>query len=1070
MMLRMNDPIAPAGLGVRDGGAPIRPRAFMPVSETPAATPQDRFSGSLSVRHRSAPAPVPAPATTPATAQAAAPAPAPATAQAATPATAPATAQGPPPVVLADLATPPALAGPAPQSPPAPPPVLGDGFPPVEPDRRTMAVWLHDVAANRAPGLYGLAATGVLDFLSHAAEEGLGVDLRGLLNVERTMYQTLAPSAEGYGGQVPLFQALADGQAAYVNLGRGKESDSEHLMRLFAGLPLDKLEQLNPADPTTKHVLTALIAKARAQQFPAFIDIDRKLENVTPTESIATASIASIAHRENRFGNEFADPRKYYNWLMTRVDSNFRLTDPWLFTVARDTHAAVVDAKEAVTPSWVEGQSGDPFGFRPDPGRVQEAYRTLMALAGGGKPPTVDDLVRFADMAVGLDRDLLSGPQTYWTKLLSELSADQRRSVLEPLARAWVVLNLVPPDDPGFWKVSPHEAPYIELMDRSTEKVALERYDRAMAVSEAVDHALDGLGIDERRDFMDLLMKELSSRQDALQAREERIRGRLPGRYAGLDIAGVLADPLAIDDPKVRQGLDELLTAMEPDRPLRTMTMEYAELIRHRDAVKWIADRNRRYGDVRFEPIWKMPTCGKNPLMVGEFYHPEAPAAVSLVPAGPARQVVMGTPRVAGEEPVKLSLVLEGGGGKGFAYVEALQQLQTAFENGKGTLAVDEFVGTSAGALTASILAAGFTVQELPLVLQRLDFKKFYADYLWLLGGVDPKVRGLDRTGLFSLQTMYRTLDGLFRQKTGVEGRPVLFRDLPFKLKVVATVLNTDLPEDLRKQLGIGEDGRIVLSSENTPNMDVAAAVSASAAVPGFFQAPQVQVYRQVPDANGGEPKVEVYRLQLVDGGVVNNFPVAHAREPGSMLLALPTYFEAPGTKPGEPRAKLTMLDFDPKDLPRIDAYNRQRYAQFAPQVASLVQEARSEGVQRVVLAMNLATPESQTAPAVQGETKRATRRLHDLASQVGLPKLSEKESRKLVRSNLEATGKDGLAQRLLVETLLDKEDTFDFAVCGKPGFHPMTREAQGIPDLALGVAAATLASGARLEEKLFER
>lgn len=1038
----MNDPIAPVGLGVRDGGAPIRPRASLPVAETPApALPEDRFSGSLAVRHKAAPAAKP-PAQAPSR---------------------PVAASAPPTVLVDEPATAP-LPGPATPPPPAPPPVPGDGFRLVAPDRRTPAVWLHDLAAHRAPGLYGLAATGVLDFLSHAAEEGLGVDLRGLLQVERTMYQTLAPSAQGYGGQVPLFKSLADGQAAYVNLGPGKESDSEHLMRLFAGMPLDQLERLNPADPTTKHVLTALIAKARAQQFPAFIDIDRQLANVTPTESIATASIASIAHRENRFGNEFADPRKYYNWLITRVDSNFRRTDPWLHAVVPDTHSAVVAAKDAVTPSWIEGRNADPFGFRPDPGRVQEAYRSLMAMAGGGKPPTVDDLVRFADTVVGLDRDLLSGPQTYWTKLLSELPADQRRSVMEPLARAWVVLNLVPPDDPGFWKVSPQDAPYIELMDRSTEKVALDRYDRAMAISEAVDHALDGLGLDERREFMDLLMGEIGQRRDALEAREERIRGRLPGRYGGLDIGGVLADPLAIDDPKVRQGLDELLVAMEPDRPLRTMTMEYAEMIRHRDVVKWIADRNRRYGDVRFEPLWKMPTCEKKPLIVGEFYHPEAPGSVSVPQAGPSAKVVLGTPKAPGEEPVKLSLVLEGGGGKGFAYVEALNGLRAAFENTQGTLEVDEFVGTSAGAITASIMAAGFTIQELPLVLQRLDFKKFYADYLWLMGGVDPKVRGLDRTGLFSLQTMYRTLDGLFRQKTGVEGRPVLFRDLPFKLKVVATVLNTDLPEDLKKDLGIGPDGRIVLSSENTPNMDVAAAVAASAAVPGFFQAPQVQVYRQVPDAQGGEPKVEVHRLQLVDGGVVNNFPVAHAKEPGSMLVALPTYFETPDG------AKLTMLDFDPKDLPRVDAYNRQRYAQFAPQVAQLVQDARSEGVQRVVLALNLATPSSQTAPAVQGETRKATGRLHELAERVGLPKLSEKESRKLVRSNLEATGKDGLAQRLLVEAFLDKEDTFDFALCGKPGFQPMEREAQGLPDLALGVVAATLASGARLEEKLFER
>lgn len=976
----------------------------------------------------------------------------------------------PPPRVLLDTPPTPAEGAPIP-SPPGPPPRPGAGFRAEPRDRRSFAVWLHDVLADRAPRLYERIALDVVGSVSKSLEEGLGLNLKSLLEAEQTLYTALAPSQSGPNRSAPIFEALANGQAAYVNLGPDGQEKATHLMRLFASLPLEELEKLQPSDPEVRDALRGLLDRARSGRFPAFIDTDGDTSTVTPTESISRESISSIARRENRYGNDFIDPRKYYRWLVTRMDSHVQRTAPWLFATSPRIHREVEKIRAQVTPPWGQGRLENVFGFRTDPAPIGEAYESLMKLAGGGSPPSMDQLVDVADAVIGLDRDLLSGTQTHWIHLLAELPPNQRMSLLAPVARAWAVLNLVPPDHPEFTKVSPPTAPYIELFDQRPDQVVLERYDRAMALSEAVDHALDGLGIEDRKQFMNLLMAEFKERQDALVAREDRLRARLGGRYQGIDIPRLLDDPLAIDNPAVVESLGQLRAAMEPQRVYRPMTEEYADLIRHRDSVKWIADRNRRYGDVRFNPLWRHPSIRQDPLMVGEFYQPRADSgSVSTLPPGPSRQLLLGIPTHPDEEPVRMSLVLEGGGGKGFAYVEALEQLRGAFSQTRGTLAVDEFVGTSAGAITASMLAAGYSIPELPEVISRLDFKRFYADYLWLQGGVDPKVRGLDRTGLFSAQTMYLTLDQLLRQKTGVEGRPVLFRDLPFKLKVVATVLNTDLPEDLKRELGIGPDGQIVLSSENTPNMDVAAAVISSAAVPGFFNAPQVQVCRQIPDATDGHPHAEVYRLQLVDGGVVNNFPVAHAREPGSMLIAAPTYTEAPPKEPGGRRARLTTLDFDPVDLPRIAEYNRERYGQFAPQMAELVQQARTEGVGRVVLALNLTTPEGQAAPGVQGETAQASARLARLAERVGMPHLSPPETRQLVQGNLKATGGDGPLQRAAVELLLDRDNTFDLSWFRDPTFRPQAGEARGIPDLLLGVAAATVASDSRREQKLFER
>ncbi len=74
-----------------------------------------------------------------------------------------------------------------------------------------------------------------------------------------------------------------------------------------------------------------------------------------------------------------------------------------------------------------------------------------------------------------------------------------------------------------------------------------------------------------------------------------------------------------------------------------------------------------------------------------------------------------------------LDVVFEGGGAKGFAFVGALQALEEANHR------IRRVVGTSAGAITALMLAAGYTARELMAVMREeipdgkhtLRFKSF---------------------------------------------------------------------------------------------------------------------------------------------------------------------------------------------------------------------------------------------------------------------------------------------------------------------------------------------------------
>ncbi len=960
---------------------------------------------------------------------------------------------------------------------------LGTGFPSAAPLKSSLADKLHDwLASNDRFGIYNKAVGALLDRVSESTEKGIGIDIQGLLEVERTLYRSLANGSEGYKGNgqpAPLFQALANGQASYVSLGRERESDAEHMMLLFNGMSPEILQTLDIKDPELAKIRDLLVEKAGLKEFPVFVDTDNNFDSMNPTESIATGSLVSIAKRENSLGSDFPDPKQYYKWLLTRVHSNYAKLDPWLFAAKKPLHEKIVGVKESLTPPWLaplrQGwfqkkptEHNDPFGAQPPSKQVQKAYLGMMDICGNGQAPTWETLTDVADAVVNLDRDLLSGVQTYWIKMLSEVSADQRQSLMAPVARTWVNLNVLGPDHKEFASVSPPTSPKIELVDRHSGKERLEQYDRALAVSQAVDHMVNGLGIDERRDFIDLLMVDIRAKQPELEAREARLRETLGPGYSGLDINALLNGKANVRTPGVREALDQLIQASQPELSTHEITSKQAEITRHRDMLDWVATRYSRYGDSAFDWVVKNHSSedfSKNPLIVSEYYtstgRPEK--GVTPLPTGPGPGDLLGH-AVEGKEPLKMSVVLEGGGGKGFAYVDVLRQVNEALEAGDGQINVDEFVGNSAGALTAGLLAAGYKGDDLGKVLKELDFKTFYSDYLWLAGGVDPKARGINRTGLFSTQKMYNVLSDLLKEKCPVEGRPVLFRDLPFKLRVTSTMLNGDISPELREKLNLAPDGQVVFSDTTTPNMDVAAALCCSSAIPGFFNSPQLQVC----SGDDGE-KAILSRMQMVDGGVVNNFPVSEAsKDEKSFLVMLPASYQAPNPEPGGRPISLSTLNFDSADVATIDTYNRQKYTEFLPKLKGTLQTIADKGYGRAVLGLNLSDLGGQTAPVVQGRNRKETKGLLDLSHQQGLPTLDANTGAEKVKGNLQAKPK-GVVERLLINELLDKEDVFKPSLIGNPSFRPGTKEAEGTADVLAGVAAASFSAPSQLKHRVFE-
>ena len=225
--------------------------------------------------------------------------------------------------------------------------------------------------------------------------------------------------------------------------------------------------------------------------------------------------------------------------------------------------------------------------------------------------------------------------------------------------------------------------------------------------------------------------------------------------------------------------------------------------------------------------------------------------------------------------------VFEGGGAKGLAHIGALKALEDRKVRILGV------AGTSAGAIVAALVAAGWKADELydPSLSVghkgpfEKDFLEFFDGETWskLVGFKDDAQRTFKhasprqvwlrtpgfywrnkslidtlraRRGFFLTARFSEWLGGLLREhvKGTGPGKQVCFKDLT---EIPLKIIVTNLTDQTIKVFGSRHD--------ETPHEEVAKAVAASIAIPFFF-APQ-------------SFKDENQESVLVDGGLMSNFP-----------------------------------------------------------------------------------------------------------------------------------------------------------------------------------------------------
>lgn len=200
---------------------------------------------------------------------------------------------------------------------------------------------------------------------------------------------------------------------------------------------------------------------------------------------------------------------------------------------------------------------------------------------------------------------------------------------------------------------------------------------------------------------------------------------------------------------------------------------------------------------------------------------------------------------------LKCNGVFEGGGVRGIGHVGAACAIEKAgyrFMN---------LAGSSAGAIVASLLAVGYSGNEIRKEMETIDYLKFkQKDKLDTLGNTGKLLSICIHFGIYKTDYFEHWLTGLLAKKDKLTFRDVRINTpygTAYKLKVTVSDLTDEkllvLPDDL-KELGIDPD-----------TFSIAAAVRMSMSIPIFYEP------FRLTDSNG---KVHL----IVDGGLLSNYPI----------------------------------------------------------------------------------------------------------------------------------------------------------------------------------------------------
>ncbi|NVN17271.1 patatin [Muricauda sp. HICW] len=203
--------------------------------------------------------------------------------------------------------------------------------------------------------------------------------------------------------------------------------------------------------------------------------------------------------------------------------------------------------------------------------------------------------------------------------------------------------------------------------------------------------------------------------------------------------------------------------------------------------------------------------------------------------------------------PPKVGLVLSGGGAKGLAHIGALKKIEEA------GVKIDYIGGTSMGAIVGALYASGYSSQELDSIFRSTDFTDLIQDNVPRSAKTFYEKEDSER---YALSLPFENFKVSFPQAiSGGQNIYNLLVQLLFHVKDVQDFGKLPIPFlCMATNVETGEE--ILLDHGYLPE-----AIVASGTFPSLF-----------------EP-AEINEQILIDGGVVNNYPIAQVKAMGADII-----------------------------------------------------------------------------------------------------------------------------------------------------------------------------------------
>ena len=187
--------------------------------------------------------------------------------------------------------------------------------------------------------------------------------------------------------------------------------------------------------------------------------------------------------------------------------------------------------------------------------------------------------------------------------------------------------------------------------------------------------------------------------------------------------------------------------------------------------------------------------------------------------------------------------IFEGGGVRGIGYVGAIVKFEESgyrFRN---------VAGSSAGAIIASLIAAGYSAPEMQEELSKVSFENFKEPNVWKgFGKIGLMLSAAKHFGLYSADLFEKWLDDLLAKKN-----IHTFNDVGDRLKVTTS--------DITEKRGLVLPDDLVKFGIDPGSFKISTAVRMSMGIPVFYEP------YELIDEEGAVH-------YIVDGGMLSNYPI----------------------------------------------------------------------------------------------------------------------------------------------------------------------------------------------------